>query len=941
MALLLLTLADGTAAQSYRWAVGVVAGPHPTGTGVVRTTAATISANGDVRAAYRFAGDITLGTRVITGQIDPNTTLGNCAVARHDADGAVGYVLLSGINARVDDLETDADGNLYAVGRFADQVTISGRTPTVLTPQGTCDYFVAKWDDTDGLDWVVQGQSTQSLITTTPAMVAVDSSGNVTLADGFKGTVTFGSTTVAADANRRSVLMAHFDSSGNLQWAYGSSAQTADVSATDLAVAPDGMLYLVGLGGSGLVWNGTTVPASTPNSGFWWRVAAGGSLQQQQTFFGTTAVYEPRVTADHAGTCYVSAGTRNIGFTWGSTTLTPPSPSAGLLISLNVLRLSATGRPVWLRQVATVDSGTVVGASLRAEQDFVTSGNSRLYVGGSFIARDWWSDSLVCGALSLPFYGWMGTSSWLAALDGSSGVPLWLKGNEGERVTSLDANAAGELAVGGNFFGDTTYFDSIVVRGGDWGQRSAFAARLAQQHNRLHGTAFDDANSNSTRDAGESGIGELIVAVQGAGTFFTSTAATTGHYDALVDLGNYTVSVPTPPRYRMAVPVGPTATFATYGNVSGGHDVAITAIPNQQDLTVHITPVSRARPGFAVTYRLTVRNVGTVAVAGAVLELDRDLRLQYVSSAGGGPVAQAGSTLVWVLNGLAPGEVRHVDVLFQLAVTTPLGTVLTTPVTVTAGAGTDLTPADNTETSTLTVTGSYDPNDIQVNYVTLDVDDVQQATHALDYTVRFQNMGTDTAFTVVLRDTLPAALLNLGTLQVLAASHPCTMRLGAGGVLTVSFPGINLPARLTNTLRSTGFVRFRLVPYTTLAVGDVIPNEADIYFDFNAPITTNTALTTIINPMGVPDAAAPALAGAAWPSPATDALHVAVEQPAGAALTLRLLDGVGRVVRTLPLPAAPGAQARATLDVRGLPAGLYVVRAAGGGRQWSRRVVVR
>ncbi|MBC7446882.1 MAG: T9SS type A sorting domain-containing protein, partial [Hymenobacteraceae bacterium] len=285
-----------------------------------------------------------------------------------------------------------------------------------------------------------------------------------------------------------------------------------------------------------------------------------------------------------------------------------------------------------------------------------------------------------------------------------------------------------------------------------------------------------------------------------------------------------------------------------------------------------------------------------------------------------------------------PGETHHFDALFQLAVTAPLGRVLTATAVLEPLTG-DLTPADNTAIHELTVTGSYDPNDITVNYPILTLPQVQNAEKPLDYTVRFQNMGTDTAFTVVLRDTLPAAMLNLGTVQLLAASHTCTWRLGAGGVITVSFANIRLPHRTANTLRSMGFVRFRVVPRTSLALGDLIPNQAAIYFDYNAPIRTNTALTTVGNPTGVaPDAAG--LTGGAWPNPTVTELHVAVTRPAGTALTLTLTDAVGRVVRTQPL-ATGDEQARATLDVRGLAPGLYLVRAAAGTRAWSQRVVVR
>ena len=74
-----------------------------------------------------------------------------------------------------------------------------------------------------------------------------------------------------------------------------------------------------------------------------------------------------------------------------------------------------------------------------------------------------------------------------------------------------------------------------------------------------------------------------------------------------------------------------------------------------------------------------------------------------------------------------------------------------------------------------------------------------------------------------------------------------------------------------------------------------------------------------------PAAAAPAFAG--YPNPAREAVRLS-----GAAGTLAaLLDALGREVRRQPLVAGA-----ATLDLRGLPAGLYAVQCGGA----TRRLVV-
>jgi uncharacterized repeat protein (TIGR01451 family) len=227
---------------------------------------------------------------------------------------------------------------------------------------------------------------------------------------------------------------------------------------------------------------------------------------------------------------------------------------------------------------------------------------------------------------------------------------------------------------------------------------------------------------------------------------------------------------------------------------------------------------------------------------------------------------------------------------------------------------------------------------MQVNYSELTTTQLANDTW-LEYTIRFQNIGTDTAFTVILRDTLPGNFLQLPTLQMVASSHNSFWELRPGGMLYVKFASIGLPHAAVNAAGSMGFVRFRVRPQPTLAVGTVIPNRAAIYFDFNAPITTNTVGTTVVRPTGL---AAPdgELVGRVWPNPvAGDRLQVELSLPAPARVHLTLLDAVGRTVQEVVQPAAAGRN-QAAFDLNGVAPGLYLVRAEAGAARFTQRVVV-
>ncbi len=145
------------------------------------------------------------------------------------------------------------------------------------------------------------------------------------------------------------------------------------------------------------------------------------------------------------------------------------------------------------------------------------------------------------------------------------------------------------------------------------------------------------------------------------------------------------------------------------------------------------------------------------------------------------------------------------------------------------------------------VIGAFDPNDktgfprgiTEAHYLERGQD--------IEYRIRFQNTGNDTAFLVTLLDTLPATL-DPATIRPIAASHPYTWDVTANGILNFTFANILLPDSTRNEPESHGFVSFRISQKPNLPDGTLIENTAGIYFDFNDPIFTNTWFHTIGRP---------------------------------------------------------------------------------------------
>ena len=143
--------------------------------------------------------------------------------------------------------------------------------------------------------------------------------------------------------------------------------------------------------------------------------------------------------------------------------------------------------------------------------------------------------------------------------------------------------------------------------------------------------------------------------------------------------------------------------------------------------------------------------------------------------------------------------------------------------------------------------GSYDPNDKQANPKGVGEDNLLPKNIPIDYKIRFQNTGTDTAFQVVVIDTL-SDQLDAQSILPGASSHPYTFEIREN-ILEFTFDNILLPDSTTNEEASNGFVQFSIKQKEDLPDGTLITNTAAIYFDFNEPIFTNEVFHIIGQPV--------------------------------------------------------------------------------------------
>lgn len=144
-----------------------------------------------------------------------------------------------------------------------------------------------------------------------------------------------------------------------------------------------------------------------------------------------------------------------------------------------------------------------------------------------------------------------------------------------------------------------------------------------------------------------------------------------------------------------------------------------------------------------------------------------------------------------------------------------------------------------------TISYSYDPNEKSAvpNGLTSNWHLVEPFEE-IEYTVDFQNTGTDTAFSVIIRDTI-SDLLDLTTFTMMGASHDFDYEIYGSGILKVWFPQIRLVDSLTNEHASKGYFTYRIAQKKDIEFYTQIFNRAAIYFDINPPIFTNLTWHTI------------------------------------------------------------------------------------------------
>ncbi|QNA43282.1 DUF7619 domain-containing protein [Lacibacter sediminis] len=593
-----------------------------------------------------------------------------------------------------------------------------------------------------------------------------------------------------------------------------------------------------------------------------------------------------------------------------------------------------------------LDSG-FVGKSIFFEKD------NRLFLTDSVKFRELNYNGMVIrehnsGAVLFNYFGYFDKSGFIYQPQGNAGIALYDSTLQPKGVMKIPGWIYGYHAVQGNnrsdlfLIGNKGKFEYYTgTTDPDWNVYSKAVMSFADQFNFIKGKVYVDNNKNNLFDVGEPFLNGIKIEAQKQNNLFTVTTDTEGRFNLPLDTGSYNIKVTSPLPYYNIVPTAANVQFTTFGE-SDSADFALQPIPNKKDLSINLLPLNIARPGFPVQYQLICTNQGTETISNAQVKFLKNPRVNFVSSS---PVVNTtvGDTLIWNITSLSPFDTSYINLNLRIAAPPAVNNTDTLlfksfayPIIA------DETPEDNQFNLVQQVQGSYDPNDKTETHGGIITPEQLAGNDYLTYLIRFQNTGTDTAFNVMIRDTLTNKL-DWGSFEMLSSSHPYQLYMIKPHILEWSFPNILLVDSNKNEPASHGFIAYRIKPKSNLSVGDTVLNRAHIYFDYNLPVITNDELTVLRNTVitSVVDLNRPDNQLFLYPNPSNGLITIAKKERMAGDAIIYITDMDGRLVHQTDLGRIAVDQFSQSIDISDLSRGVYVVKLQVGKTSFTTKFILQ
>ncbi len=429
----------------------------------------------------------------------------------------------------------------------------------------------------------------------------------------------------------------------------------------------------------------------------------------------------------------------------------------------------------------------------------------------------------------------------------------------------------------------------------------------------LSGNCYFDSNNNGAFDLGEPPIQNMRLYLDPDSSYAFSNSAGTFQFGA--SLGTHTLSYNAAGAPNFILTTQPSYTFTNTGNQSGFDFGFRSALPDYT-CAVNYNP-NFARCFSSVASQLSYSNSSNVVCQGRVYLIHSPNTT--FSNSTPSISSQNGDTLFWDFTNLQPMEFRSISIVMV----NPGSGQIHYSATLIVEDGLGIQQFQVTKDYSATVVCSYDPNDKAV--FPAGVDDVMHYTlnsETLEYLIRFQNTGTDTAFTVYIRDTLDASL-DISTLEVLASSHSVQTSVDSNRAVVFMFDNILLADSVVDEPNSHGYVRYRISPLPNLPDPTRIENTAYIYFDFNPAVVTNTTWNTmvLVIPVGISESVLVDDGIFFYPNPMDSKGYFSFKNPKTETMLLELFNVKGQMVSAMESDGTV-----IELNRKDLASGLYLFR---------------
>ena len=359
-------------------------------------------------------------------------------------------------------------------------------------------------------------------------------------------------------------------------------------------------------------------------------------------------------------------------------------------------------------------------------------------------------------------------------------------------------------------------------------------------YNTITGTVRFDENNNGC-DTNDEFFEHMKLKINDGTSTGETFVKNNGNYDFYTPAGSFTVTAePENPTLFIVTPFTFTTSFPNNNNNIFTQNICVTKNGNANDLEVVIAPETNATPGFDAKYKLMWRNKGNTTLSGNITLTFNSSKMTFMSSVL--PYASiVGNQITFNFSNLKPYANTASEIIFKINTpthpTNPVnsGDILNFSAVVNPLAG-DFKPEDNSFSYKQTVVNSFDPNDI----VCIEGNSIPQSMVGkyLHYIVNFENTGTAPATNIVVEMDIDPNDFDISTLQLQNASHEVYTK-----VKDNKAEFIMEYANLGNG--GHGNILMKMLSKNTLISGDNVNNKANIYFDYNFPIVTNDAVTTI------------------------------------------------------------------------------------------------